>query len=610
VIRPRRIILLATLAANLFFANGLSFGIAPAQNQAAAPATPAVRYTVSLAHAPQHLVEVEMSLSPGSAQRDLQLPVWNALYQVRDFAQYVNWVRAKDPQGRSLTITESDKTTWHIEGAERGATVDYEIFADQPGPFGAQLTSAHAFFNLAEILMYPRNQLRVAVDVAFSGLAANWRIATSLTPVSPAEFRAATYDDLVDAPVEIGAFQDATFELAGTHYQVVVDADPADYNLPNIVSTLKSMVMAATAWMNDRPMDHYVFLYHFPRGPAGGGMEHAFSTAIDIGARSLAENPQSLADVTAHEFFHLWNVKRIRPQSLEPIDYTRENYTRALWFSEGVTTTAANCIRLRAGLLDERRFLDALGDEITSLERRPAHLTQSVEESSLDAWLEKYEYYRQPQRSVSYYNKGNLLGVMLDLEIREASHGSASLRDMFQWMNQHYAKAGRFFPDTEGVREAADAVSHSHLAWFFGKYVAGTDPIPYDDFLTTVGLHTVRGTAITADLGFAMLQNGRGRNSVAAVDPRSAAQQAGLRAGDEILELNHQPVAPGFEDELAQLRPGDTIHLRIRGSQGERDLAWTLGSREEVVFEVKDVDNVSPQQRARRVAWLAGESQK
>ena len=147
-------------------------------------------------------------------------------------------------------------------------------------------------------------------------------------------------------------------------------------------------------------------------------MEHAYSTAIDVNAQVLAQNPLSFPEVTAHEFFHLWNVKRIRPQSLEPIDYTKENYTTALWFSEGVTSTVQDYILLRAGMLDERQYLDRLSSEITTLERRPAHLTQSAEEASLDAWFEKYPSYRPPQRSISYYNKGGVPGVMLDLQVR------------------------------------------------------------------------------------------------------------------------------------------------------------------------------------------------
>ncbi len=191
--------------------------------------------------------------------------------------------------------------------------------------------------------------------------------------------------------------------------------------------------------------------------------------------------------MTAHEFFHLWNVKRIRPLTLEPVDYTRENYTRALWFSEGCTSTAADIIQLRAGLLDERRFEQELGSGIAELERRPAHLTQSAEESSLDAWLEGDAYYSRPDRSISYYNKGELLGIMLDLAVRQASNGQASLREVFQWMNQNYAKKGRFFPDSDGVREAAESVSHADLGWFFTKYVAGTDEVPWNDILPRRG---------------------------------------------------------------------------------------------------------------------------
>jgi predicted metalloprotease with PDZ domain len=153
----------------------------------------------------------------------------------------------------------------------------------------------------------------------------------------------------------------------------VVDADAADYDLPAIVSTLRRLVAAATDWMKDRPYQTYLFLYHFPHGPGGGGMEHAYCTAIDINASRLG-NPLVFGELTAHEFFHLWNVKRIRPQSLEPVDYTKENYTRALWFSEGATTTAANIILLRAGLLDEAHFLKSLAGEISELERRPAHM--------------------------------------------------------------------------------------------------------------------------------------------------------------------------------------------------------------------------------------------
>ena len=188
--------------------------------------------------------------------------------------------------------------------------------------------------------------------------------------------------------MEIGNFKESDFDEAGGHFRVIVDADPADYDMAKIVAALHKIVAAATSWMNDRPFDSYMFLYHFPHGAAGGGMEHAYSTAIDLNADVMKQTLYVLTTVTSHEFFHLWNVKRIRPQTLEPVDYTKENYTRALWFSEGVTSTAEDTIQLRAALIDEKQYLYHLGEEITELELRPAHLTQSAEESSLDAWLE------------------------------------------------------------------------------------------------------------------------------------------------------------------------------------------------------------------------------
>ena len=575
--------------------------------QAAKPAP--IRYTVSLAHPADHLVKVDIDLAPGPAERDLQLPVWNALYQIRDFAQYVNWVKAQDGEGKALSVRTLDKTTWRIRGAEQGARVEYEIVADQAGPYGAQLSSAHGFFNLAEILMYPVEGRNLEMGVRFVDLPPSWRIATALRATAASEFRAANYDQLVDGPVEIGTFKDTSFQAGGAPYRVVVDAASSDYDMDRVVTMVKKIVVAATSWMDDRPFDHYVFIYHFPGGPGRGGMEHSNSTAIELNRGVLAAHPEYLSDVTAHEFFHLWNVKRIRPQSLEPIDYTRENYTPSLWFSEGVTSTVAPYILLRAGLLDEPRYLRDLADQITAFERRPAHNTQSAEESSLDAWLEKYSYYRVPQRSISYYNKGELLGVILDLEVREASHGAESLRDVFHWMNEHYAKQGRCFPDSDGIRQAAEAIAHTDLGWFFQKYVAATEAIPYDDFFKTVGLRLVRDTMVVADPGFTPLRGFGAPPAVGAVVPGGEAEAAGLSEGDTILELNGRPATSEPEEQFASLRPGDKVHLRVRGSSGQRELSWTLGSREEVEFELQDADNVTLQQRARRAAWLAGEDQ-
>ena len=576
---------------------------------AIAPAYAATSYTISLASPEQHLVEVQIVLPEGAAQRELQLPVWNALYQVRDFAQYVNWVRAKDRAGRPLAVVKVNKSRWQVAGAQDGAVVKYQMFVNSPGPFGAELNSHHAFFNLAQLLMYPLDARNLPLNLHFSQVPAGWRIATPLHSRDEA-FVADNYDRAIDSPVEIGDFQESDFEENGARYQVVVDAEPADFDMAKITAMLHKIVAAATTWMQDRPFDSYMFLYHFPRGPVGGGMEHAYSTAIAVSADALAKSQEELASVTAHEFFHLWNVKRIRPQTLEPIDFTKENYTRALWFSEGCTSTAADFIRLRSGLLDERRFEEDLAADIGELQRRPAHLTQSAEESSLDAWLEGYAYYRHPERSVSYYNKGELLGITLDLAVREASHGQASLREVFQWMNQNYAKQGRFFPDSNGVREAAEAVSHADLGWFFTKYVAGTEEIPWNDFFRGVGLQVVASITTVADAGFLASRNFDAPMTVTAVASEGAAELAGLQTGDTILEINGKAPELESSEATAQLNPGDTITVKIRGRRGgERELKWKLASREETSYQLKDVEKMNSQQRARRAAWLKGEAE-
>jgi predicted metalloprotease with PDZ domain len=577
------------------------------------PATEAhehiLRYTISLQQTGEHMVGVSIKLPAGAAQRDLQLPVWNALYQVRDFAQYVNWVKATDMAGHKLAVRMLNKSLWRVSGAENGAQLDYEVFANDSGPYGAELNRQHAFFNLAELLMYPADSRSAPVQLRFTGLPAGWKMATPLAGSFNQGYTAENYDRLVDSPVELGNFQEEDFDQGGGHYRVIVDASPSDYDMIKIVSEDRSIVEAATSWMRDRPFTTYLFMYHFPHSGGGGGMEHAYSTAIDLPEQVRGGGPTALAAVTAHEFFHLWNVKRIRPQSLEPIDYTAEHYSAALWFSEGVTSTVGNIILSRAGLLDEAHYLNRIAAQIRQLESRPAHLTQSAEESSLDAWLEKYDYYRLPQRSISYYNKGELLGVLLDLAVREASNGTESLRDVFQWMNLNYAKQGQFFPDSAGVEQAAEAVSHADLKLFFERYVQGTGEIPWDEYFKTVGLHMFRQTVSVAAPGFSATRSFNKPPVVSAVSPDSEAAHAGLAVGDSILEINKRVAGSDFEQRLAELHPGDTVYLRVRSGQIERGLRWKVASREEVDYRFQDVSDLTSQQKARRTAWLKGESQ-
>jgi predicted metalloprotease with PDZ domain len=574
----------------------------------AAHAASTIQYTVSLANPANHLVHVTIVLPPGAAERELQLPVWTSLYQVRDFSQYLNWIKATDNSGRTIPLRELDKSRWNLSGAANGARIDYEILADLGTPYDAQLNEHHAFFHWAEILMYSVAERDSPVLVKFADVPAGWRMATTLEGSVAQGIVADNYERLVDSPIELGNFEEADFDDGGGHYRIAVDADPGDYSMQKIVPMVHSLVATETAWMNDRPFQTYLFIYHFPQGPGGGGMEHSFSTSIDVNVRTLTDSPLALPSVTAHEFFHLWNVKRIRPQSLLPVDFTKENYTTSLWFSEGFTSTVEDYALLRAGIMGEKEYLSRLAAQIGELERRPAHLTQSAEESSLDAWLEKYPYYRVPERSVSYYNKGALLGVALDLQMRDASEGKASLRDLFLWMNQNYAKQDRAFPDSDGVRQAAETVSHGDFRWFFRKYVAGTEEIPWDDFLKSAGLRLVRHSSSIADAGFIAVRNFNASPTVTRIVADSAGR-AGLTVGDSILEIDGRIAGGDYEERIAQVRPGEMLRLRVRNKTGEHELRWKLDKREEYEFELVDVPHCSREQKARRAAWLKAEDQ-
>ncbi|PYY11683.1 MAG: hypothetical protein DMG61_18355 [Acidobacteria bacterium] len=598
---------LAHCLASLF----LFVAVAPAQTESK------LDYTITLADAAHHRVHVTMSYDPESGGNQVQLPVWNALYQVRDFAKNVIAVKASSQSGEQLPLTQIDKTTWEFRPKPGWARIEYDVVLDEGGPFGAQFNAHHAFFNFAEVLMYPPAGRELPIAVRFDQIPPSWKLATPLPSVSlPAStsnggsgyvLRVNNYDRLVDSPCELGEFAESDFEQGGAKYRVVIDADARDYDAPKLVESLKKITAAETAWMDDRPFETYLFIYHFPHGPAGGGMEHAYSTAIDLSASEL-KDLKNFQSVSAHEFFHLWNVKRIRPQSLEPIDYSRENYTRALWFSEGVTTTVGDLALVNAGLMKPEEYFNKISAAITTLQSRTAHVTQSAEESSLNTWLDKYPAYRSPERSINYYNKGELLGVLLDLKIRQDSHGRYSIRDLFHNMNRDYAKQGKFFQDSDSVRAAAESLTGSDLRGFFDQYVAGTQELPYNELFATVGLTLAQENRMIADPGFRAARNFTPPLIVEEVYGDQA-RNAGLRPGDEIVAVDGQLPARSLEQQFANSKPGTKVRLTVQLRGARKDVELKLGEQSLPAYVLHESAQATAEQLARRKAWINSEDQ-
>ena len=576
----------------------------------------ATEYFVSLADYTHHFAHVSIRFPQATGTITLNLPAWNALYQVRDFAANVENVQAADASGRPVPVVNSKTSEWEITSAGHCVVVDYNIHLDSSGPFGSQLSPEHGFFNWAMVLMYSPATRSQGMSVQLLDVPAGWGLQdvhilgeASAGKVEQTVGVAHGYDELVDSPAEVGVFQQSEFQQDGATYHIVVHGDPHDYDAGKLQEVVRKITHAAVDWMADRAFDEYTFLYHFPRGHGAGGMEHAYGTAIDINGERLHSSMTPVASVSAHEFFHLWNVKRIRPQSLEPIDYQRTMDTRALWFSEGVTSTVGDMLLARAGLLNDRQYLDRVASEINELQSRPAHRWQSAEESSLDAWFEGDAYYRTPQRSISYYNKGEVLGVLLDLRMRQLTQGRKSLRDLFQWMNENYAKKGRPFPDSDGVQQAAETVTGQSFAEFFHDYVAGVLELPYNELFNFVGLQVAETTVRTSTPGFTTSTSFGGQPEVASVDTNSDAQRAGMAIGDRVVEVDGKPVSTSVDDQLSRLRAGTTVKLTLANRRGQHTVKLKLKSHEEQMYILQDVPSLTAEQRAHRAAWIHGDDE-
>jgi predicted metalloprotease with PDZ domain len=573
-------------------------------------AEPSTSYTLDLREPTSHLVRVTWTIPEAGPTTLLQFPTWNNLYQIRDFVRNVQQLTA-DCDGRSLELLRADLTTWQ-SGPEACARLEvrYAVYANDESIFSAVLNDQHAFLNLALLLFYLPRQRQRPAQVKFL-LPGGWKLATLLKEGGVSgEFQAANYDLLVDSPAEAGSFQDYSYTQSGATYRVVVHADPADYPSDRLLSVIEKITATETSLMRDVPFERYTFILHFPHGRAGGGMEHRHGTAISVRAESLRRNWVGFEATLAHEFFHAWNVKRIRPQALEPVDYVHGNDTRDLWFSEGVTSTYQELVLVRAGLISREEFYQRLAAEIAELEARPARRFQSAEDSGREAWFEKYGDYFRPERSISYYNKGALLGFLLDLAIRHASHNRHSLDDVMRRLNEDFARRGRFFTQADLRDIIADlAPEFTGLDTFFRDYLSGLRELDYPTYLGYAGLHLATHTLERPALGFLAVQSFDGPLQVESVEPDSDARRAGLERRDILLKLNGRTLTELPENEISLMKPGQKVKLDVR--RGRRTLKFTFGlaAKQQTTYLVEPVEHAAEEQLQVREGWLVGKTE-
>ena len=570
-----------------------------------ASARATIQYTVLLDHPEKHLFHVTMTIPDVTGEVIVRMPAWNALYQIRDFSSHVQEVKAFVGAQKAF-VEKLDKQTWHIKGTGT-IKLSYATYWDEIGPFASQLNSEHAFINPAMILLYVPERRGEAVHFVMSDVPQEWKAAgASIQRIDwSGSFRsfggdADNYDTLADAPIEAGKFE--MFQLTGFKPEIWVVIHGDNWNRKRVEEDLRRICKYELKLMDGAPFERYTFILHVGKGAGGGGMEHANSTAIGV------YSDEYLPSVAAHEFFHLWNVKRIRPISLDPVDDTKEQYTRALWFAEGVTNTYGSYTLLRSGIWSKEQFYADLSEQITELEGRPANRWQSAEQSSLDAWLEKYPLYIQAEYSVSYYTKGQVLGNLLDILIRDRTGNEKSLDDVMRALNTSFAKQGRMYRDGLDLQLTAESIAGGSFAEFFAKYVAGTEPFPYQSILAMAGLALRTVERRRPALGFILEHEPNGPFVVSTVVSEGMAARGGLRAGDTVLTWNGGEVPRRIERWLQEQKPSDVMKLRILREDKEMALEFRLGEIKETFYVVGEDSHPGEKARHIREGILRGET--
>lgn len=543
----------------------------------------AVRYRITPIHPEAHLFEVELDIDkPAADGQLLSLPAWiPGSYMIREFARHIVRIDARDGV-RAVPLTKLDKHTWRAAPCDGALRVRYEVYAWDLSVRAAHLDTTHGFFNGCSVflMVHGCEQQPCEIDIRPPAGRAykEWRVATTLPEAGGRSgakrhgfgvYRAANYDELIDHPVEMGTFALYEFEACGVPHEVAVTGRH-DIDAARLCADLKRVCEWQIRLFGEpAPFDRYVFLV-MAVGDGYGGLEHRSSTALlcsrnDLpapGAAAMSDAYRGFLGLCSHEYFHSWNVKRIKPAAFVPYDLRVENYTRLLWAFEGFTSYYDDLALVRSGVITQDDYLKLLGKTVTQVMRGSGRFKQSLADSSFDAWI---KYYRQdenaPNAIVSYYAKGALVALALDLTLRSKSRGAVSLDDVMRKLWADHGQNGQGVPE-DGIRRAAEAVSGLKLKRFFDEATEGTDDLPLDRLLRTVGLDLAfEAAGSTPVLGVKTANDGDNVKLTQVLD-HGAAQRAGLSAGDVLVALDNLRITAGSLDTLLKRRnAGDEVKI-------------------------------------------------
>jgi predicted metalloprotease with PDZ domain len=594
---------------------------ASAQSTQPQASAPNIAFTVSMLKPHTHLLEVEVRIKRAAgveapSTEVLVMPVWTpGSYLIREFERHVQDFVALDAGGGTLQWEKISKNSWRVAtNGSRDWRVTYRVYANELTVRTSQLNSDHAFWNNAALLMYLEGFLNSPSTLQI--LAPQpWMVATTL-PAAPGPkntFRAENFDILYDSPVEVSSFKTISFDVKGVPHRIVIDGD-GNYDPERMRRDFQKIVETSVELMGgDIPYKNYTFFLHLRATSGGDGIEHLNSTALAFGRFNFKPETsyRNFLTLVAHEFYHVWNVKRIRPDALGPFDYTKENYTKLLWVAEGITSYYENIILRRAGLITDKEFLAGVAQSFRDLQRTPGRKVMSAEEASFDSWI---KHYRQDANSinsqVSYYDKGAIIGLLLDLEIRKLSKGTKSLDDVMRHLYNEFYKKDRNYTPAD-FQKVSELMAGTSLEDFFVRYVRGREELDYNAPLAAAGLRLdTTGTAAaqkpieTAYLGADLVQDGD-RLVVRRVYAGSPAYEQGLNTGDQIVALDNRRVTKEFFDaRLAEKKPGDLANLTIFRFDDLSSLPLRLGGSIDAPYRIVTVESPATDQRQIYQSWL------
>lgn len=574
---------------------------------------PRFYYQVSMSEPSSHLFEVSLQVkgwqSATTPWLDLKLPVWTpGSYLVREYARHLQNFAAIASDAAVLEWRKVGKNHWQVNTqGHTDLTIAYRIYANELSVRTNHLDITHGYFNGAALFCYVPGHEDHPFQVAIAPPRSDWQVVTALPEVVGATntFVAATFDELVDSPFEIGKPRLYEFEAAGKPHQLAVwgegnlDPDP-------LLADMAQVIQVEADLFGELPYDRYLFLLHLS-SQGFGGLEHKNCCSLiyqRFGFRNQDKYDRFI-QLVAHEFFHLWNVKRIRPKALETFDYDQENYTPSLWFSEGTTSYYDLVIPYRAGVYDVRAYFTALSKEITRFLTTPGRQVQPLAESSYDAWIKLYRQDANSANSqMSYYLKGEMVSLLLDLLIRERHNNTRSLDDVMRQMWETFGKPEVGFTPAE-LEQTIEAIAGTDLSDFFRQFLHTAADLPFDDYLEPFGLRlTPDGDNSLPHLGLT-LKTESGRELVKFVERDSPAQRVGLDAGDELLAINGIRVnADQLNERLRDFQPGHMIQVAFFHQDELRLTMLTLAEPRPTRFQIVPCDRPSRKQEQKFQGWL------